>query len=467
MFLNPPDVGGRYSALTYVGLVPAALLGLDLAAAAGPTRQHGGRCRVADAANPGLWLGAAIGGAGEGGPRQADVRDRAAPRVAWRMGRAARSPRAPASTAPASCRLTASRSARPTCTATTASSCASAATATVAWAASTDAALDALAAAGHPVIDLAMDGGAGLGGEFFRWEFATAIAGAVPRRQPVRRAQRDRVEGEHQRALDEFHHAGELPAAGAAAQGRPADAVSATRPAATDRRRRRPRGGRAAHVTWPRAAANGYLAVQAYIAPTPERDGGPAPASRRCCATGRDRATTVGYGPRFLHSTGQLHKGGPPTGCFLQLVAGHPDDLPIPGAQGDVRHAHRRAGTGRLQVARSRTSLPVLRVHLSDDPDAGLAELARARAGARPSTAADRLARHATTRTEESDGAGDRRSRPHGRQHGPPAAPRRPSGGRLQPVARQDARDHGRGPRGRLHAGQTWSACSTRRASSG
>ncbi len=90
--------------------------------------------------------------------------------------------------------------------------------------------------------------------------------------------------------------------------------------------------------------------------------------------TGRSHATTLGYGPRFLHSTGQLHKGGPPTGCFLQLVAGHPNDLPIPGRRerfGTLIDAQARGDFTSLQSH----ELPVLRVHLSDDPDAGLAEL--------------------------------------------------------------------------------------------
>ena len=122
-----------------------------------------------------------------------------------------------------------------------------------------------------------------------------------------------------------------------------------------------------------RARPNGYHAIQAYIAPTPERT----EALRGLQALVRDRtrrATTVGYGPRFLHSTGQLHKGGTRTGCFLQLVADHPEDLPVPGRHetfGTLIDAQARGDFASLQSH----ELPVLRVHLSDDPDAGLAEL--------------------------------------------------------------------------------------------
>jgi hypothetical protein len=100
-------------------------------------------------------------------------------------------------------------------------------------------------------------------------------------------------------------------------------------------------------------------------------------------------ATTAGYGPRFLHSTGQLHKGGPPTGWFIQLTADHPDDQPIPDwpytfgqlidAQADGDHA-----------AIAAHDLPILRVHLGADPDAGLAALDRALAEALTATAATR-----------------------------------------------------------------------------
>ena len=118
------------------------------------------------------------------------------------------------------------------------------------------------------------------------------------------------------------------------------------------------------------------MAIQAFVAPTVERDA----ALARLRALVRDRtgnATTAGYGPRFLHSTGQLHKGGAPTGWFLQLTAEHAHDREIPGwpytfgrlidaqAQGDAESiaAH---------------ELPILRVRLGRDVSADLAVLERA-----------------------------------------------------------------------------------------
>ena len=89
MFLNPVDVGGRYSALTYVGLVPAALMDLDMGRLLADAISMAAECRSADAHQPRAVAGRGHGRAGEGRSRQADVRDRAAHRVLWRVGRAA------------------------------------------------------------------------------------------------------------------------------------------------------------------------------------------------------------------------------------------------------------------------------------------------------------------------------------------------------------------------------------------
>jgi hypothetical protein len=125
-----------------------------------------------------------------------------------------------------------------------------------------------------------------------------------------------------------------------------------------------------------RPAANAYLALQAFIAPTPARD----EAFARIRAMVRDAtrvATTAGYGPRFLHSTGQLHKGGPAIGTFLQLTADHPDDRKIPGwpyTFGQLIDAQAAGDFAALEGH----ELSILRVDLGADADAGLAALERA-----------------------------------------------------------------------------------------
>jgi hypothetical protein len=123
-------------------------------------------------------------------------------------------------------------------------------------------------------------------------------------------------------------------------------------------------------------APNAYLALQAFIAPTAGRD----EAMARLRSLLRDRtrnATTAGYGPRFLHSTGQLHKGGPSTGWFLQLTADHPDDRDIPGWPYTFGGLIDAQAAGDHAAIESH-GLPILRIHLGADPDAGLAALERA-----------------------------------------------------------------------------------------
>jgi hypothetical protein len=125
-----------------------------------------------------------------------------------------------------------------------------------------------------------------------------------------------------------------------------------------------------------RRRPNAYLCLQAFIAPTAGRD----EVMARIRAMLRDRTarpTTAGYGPRFLHSTGQLHKGGAPTGWFLQLTAGHPADRPIPGWPYTFGQLIDAQASGDFAAIEAH-DLPILRVHLGDDPDAGLAALERA-----------------------------------------------------------------------------------------
>ena len=122
-----------------------------------------------------------------------------------------------------------------------------------------------------------------------------------------------------------------------------------------------------------RIRPGGYVGVHGFIAPTAAR----ANAIDRLRARIRDAtgiATTGGFGPRYLHSTGQLHKGGPANGWFLQLTADHPEDLPVPGKPysfGQLVDAQARGDMEALEAP----ELPVLRVHLGADVDAGLAAL--------------------------------------------------------------------------------------------
>ncbi|MEO7118343.1 MAG: glucose-6-phosphate isomerase [Candidatus Limnocylindrales bacterium] len=353
VYLNPHDVGGRYSALTYVGLVPAAILGLDLDGLLGDARQMADRCTAPDSNNPGVWLGAVLGAlAMEGRDKLTFIIEPSLASLgAWLEqlvaestgkhgvgivpvdGEALGEPgvygddrvfvRLGRETAPED------------------------------WWVRTGAALDVLSAAGHPVIDLPLVDGEWLGGEFFRWEFATAIAGAVLGIDPFDEPNVTESKENTKRVLAESHASGALPAAASVGID---DALSV---ALRD------------HVD--ATVPSGYVAIQAYFAATRDRDA-TLRAVQRAIRDRTRHATTLGYGPRYLHSTGQLHKGGPPQGRFVQLVAGHAEDLAIPGGDetfGTLIDAQALGDVASLEAHH----LPVLRIHLGDHPDAGLERL--------------------------------------------------------------------------------------------
>jgi glucose-6-phosphate isomerase len=370
VFLNPEDVGGRYSALTYVGMVPAALLGLDLDELLRDARLMAVRCRATDTTNPGVWLGAALAALARNGRDKLTfvIEPELASLGAWLEQLIAESTGKqgtgiiPVDGEPLSGDPSVYGSDRVFVRLGRLSG--------DAWQAETDASLDALAAAGHPVIDLSLEHGEWLGGEFFRWEFATAICGAALGIDPFDEPNVTESKENTRRVLEAFEAEGALPVeAPLAEEGRlrlfgdaPLRLSEPGADLASELRR---------HLA--RARPNGYLSLHAYLAATPERDA----LLRDLQGLLRDRtgrAVTLGYGPRFLHSTGQLHKGGTPSGCFLQLVAQHPDDLPIPGRQESFGVLIDAQALGDLASLESH-DLPVMRVDLSDDSDAGLAEL--------------------------------------------------------------------------------------------
>jgi hypothetical protein len=181
--------------------------------------------------------------------------------------------------------------------------------------------LAALEKAGHPVVHLRLDDRYDVGQEYFRWEFATAVAGAVLRINPFDQPNVAESKANTKAVLAK----GSTPSPAAS----PAELekfLSGIKP-------------------------GDYLAIMAYLPPTPEND-------RRLAAVRlrlRDRlkvATTLGYGPRFLHSTGQFHKGGPPVGHFLQITESVKNDLPIPGEAFTF---------GRLEAAQAEGDLVALR----------------------------------------------------------------------------------------------------------
>jgi glucose-6-phosphate isomerase len=376
IFLNPPDIGGRYSALSYVGLVPASLIGIDLDALLASASAMLGACHEPDPAlNPGLSLGLAIGTLAKAGRDKLTflADDEIGSFGAWAEQLIAESTGkhgvgiVPVDGEP----LGAVEAYGPDRVFVRLSLAG-------ADGGARDALADALEAAGHPVIRIELADPIDLGAEFVRWEVAVAFSGAVlgidpfdqPNVEEAKQLTRDLLEatgrGRDRRATDavpvEPIASGDgLSLFGDAALRLTSGAGDVTGELARHLARRRP---------------DAYLCLQAFIAPTPARD----EALARIRSLLRDstkRATTAGYGPRFLHSTGQLHKGGAPIGWFLQLTADHPADLEIPGWPYTFGQLIDAQAAGDFAAIESH-DLPILRVHLGADPDAGLAALEQA-----------------------------------------------------------------------------------------
>jgi len=348
VFLNPPDIGGRYAALSYVGLVPGALLGIDLETLLGEALRMAAACSAGDVGNPGVALGVAIGSLAVAGRDKLTfvIEPGLAPFGAWLEQLIAEST---GKQGRGIIPVDGESLAEPERYGADRVFVRLSSEAATAWRAEIDRPLDALADAGHPVIDLIIAAGEGLGGEFFRWEFATAVAGAVLGVNPFDEPNVTESKDNTRRVLEEYRAQGRLPSEAATDAGSAAIDIDGLLEGA-------PPGS--------------YLAITAYVARTPERDARLAALRQRL--RGRSRlATTVGYGPRFLHSTGQLHKGGPATGRFIQLVAGHPADVPIPGQPESFATLVDAQAIGDLRSLRAH-GLPVLRIDLGDDPDAGL-----------------------------------------------------------------------------------------------
>jgi transaldolase/glucose-6-phosphate isomerase len=342
-FLNDPDIGGRYSALSYFGLVPAALMGADVA---GMLRQAGVaqlNCQSFESGDvsSGLWLGLAWGElAAAGRDKLTYVIDPPLQSfglwveqlIAESTGKEGKGIvpvvdeplGAPEDYGDDRTFVHLRHGDEPD--------------------EATDAKVAALHEAGHPVIVRQVDGPTDLGRLFFFAEFAIATAGWVLGINPFDQPNVQEAKDNTKRALD-------------------ADARD--QPDATDDDLRALLDG---------LGAPHYLAVMGYVAPSEDFDA----AVAELRATVRDAtkaATTFGYGPRFLHSTGQLHKGGPPTGRFLQLVHDSEPDVEVPGAPYTFTRLKHAQAIGDLETLRGH-GLPAQRVTLrGDDPAAALREL--------------------------------------------------------------------------------------------
>ena len=204
--------------------------------------------------------------------------------------------------------------------------------------------------AGHPVARLDVADAVDLGAEMFRWEFATAVAGALlginPFDQPNVQEAKDRTN-----EILSGREAGAPASAGETEATSPAELVDSLRP-------------------------GDYFAITAYVPSIPENEDRLA-RIRLPVRDGKRVATTVGFGPRFLHSTGQFHKGGPDTGVFLQITTAPAASVPIPGRPYGFERVVAAQAAGDLAALRSR-GRRALSLRLERDPAQELEALAAA-----------------------------------------------------------------------------------------
>ncbi len=300
VFLNPDNIGGRYSVMSFFGLVPAVVAGYDIrrlldGAVAMQTRCAPGG-RVAD--NPGAWLGAVVGsiaGAGRDklpllcSPSLEPFGLWVEQLIAESLGKDGRGI-VPIVGEPPGAVADYGDDRQFVCLTLTGED------------SPADALADRLAADGHPVIRYELDDIYALGAEFYRWEFAVATAGAVMRVHPFDQPDVQRAKELTQAVLDSYELSGRAPEL--ESRGSLVDLVRSSEP-------------------------GDYLAILAYLHQDPEVDSALS-GLRSALLSDHRLPTTFGYGPRYLHSTGQLHKGGSDNVAALVLTAPHTEDIEIP-----------------------------------------------------------------------------------------------------------------------------------------
>ena len=345
IFLGEPSIGGRYSVLSPFGLVPAAAADIDIEEILQSASKMAKACREPGADNPGLLMGAILGVATRQGRDKVTIST--SPGIsllgAWieqiiaestgKQGKGIIPIDGEKLDAPQTygddrlfidIAIDGDLTRNPL--------------------------LDALEKAGQPVIRLIMHDTGALGGEFFRWAFATAVAGAViginPFDQPDVEAAKIKT-----RAVMEK---------GGMAKAQPATMISSEliRDFLSDMK------------------ARDYAALLAYVAQS-ERNAAPLERARLLIRDKKHCATSLGFGPRFQHSTGQLFKGGPASGHFIFFTADPVVELPVPGEGYSFGSVIRAQAEGDMEVLRER-GRKLLHIHLGSDIEGNLAKFIEA-----------------------------------------------------------------------------------------
>jgi transaldolase / glucose-6-phosphate isomerase len=376
IFSGVPSIGGRYSALSNFGLVPAAIMGLDLSRLLDRTAQMIAACAAAVPVeqNPGAVLGAILGTLGKLGRNKVTIVT--SPAIydlgAWleqliaestgKQGKGLIPVDRETLGAPGvygndrvfvHLHLVGSDDT------------------------AQEAALDALKTTGQPVVRIGVADKYDIGQEFFRWEIATAVAGSILGINAFNQPDVEASKIATNQLTSEYEKSGSLPAE------KPLLEESGIKLFADDANAQKLKQIAGEHFTLAgllrahlsQLRAGDYLALLGYIHMNAEHEA-QLQAMRHAVRDHKHVATCLGFGPRFLHSTGQAYKGGPNTGVFLQITCDDAVDLPVPGQKytfGVVKAAQAR---GDFQVLADRKRR-ALRVHLGKDVKAGLAKLGK------------------------------------------------------------------------------------------
>jgi len=373
IFFGVPSIGGRYSALSNFGMVPATIMGLDVAKFLKNTEEMVKACGASAAAdsNPGVILGNILGVAANHGRDKLTII--ASPGIfdlgAWLEQLIAEST---GKIGKGIIPVDRERLAKPAAYGNDrvfaylrlASKPSKA----------QDAAVASLEKAGHPVVRITLPNIYNLGQEIFRWEIATAVAGSIIGINAFNQPDVEASKIETKKLTSQYEATGSLPPES------PFFEDQGIKLFADEKNTAALKGGAKladvlkTHLA--RAGAGDYFAVLGYITMNSANE----TTLQGVRHTVRDKkkvATVLGFGPRFLHSTGQAYKGGPNSGVFLQITCDDAKDLPVPGQKytfGIVKAAQAR-GDFAVLAERARRAL---RVHLGKNLKSGLAALAKA-----------------------------------------------------------------------------------------
>jgi len=373
IFFGVPSIGGRYSALSNFGMIPAAIMGLDVAKFLKNTQEMVKACGANAAAdkNPGVVLGAILGTAANEGldkltiissPGIHDLGAWLEQLIAESTGKQGKGiipvdreklakPEAYGSDRVfAYLRLETKPDKRQ------------------------DAAVTALEKDGLPVVRISVKNTYNLGQEFFRWEIATAVAGSIIGINPFNQPDVEASKIETKKLTSEYENTGSLPPESPFLETEGIKLYADQKNTAALRNSKTLVDALKFHLD--RINANDYFGVLAYITMNQQNEDA-LQAVRHLVRDDKKAATVLGFGPRFLHSTGQAYKGGPTSGVFLQITCDDKIDLPVPGQKYTFSVVKAAQARGDFAVLSER-GRRALRVHIGKNVKADLAKLTRA-----------------------------------------------------------------------------------------